>query len=154
MRTYLNPFRLTTSLLLLYFLGHTFGALVSTPHFGVESDAVMAAMKSVHFKADGSDCTWFGYYLGFGYDVSIFFLFSGVLTWFLGGMSLPDQRRWAPITWALFVSYAATIVLAVRYFFPTPIVFSSLITLLLGIQGIKLTRTPRTTPAGPERSAM
>jgi len=153
MRTYLNPFRLTSLLLVLYCLGHTFGALVSTPHFGLESDAVMAAMKSVHFKADGSDCTWFGYYLGFGFDVSIFFLFSAVLTWFLGGLSLPDQRRWAPITWALFVSYAATLVLAVRYFFPTPIVFSSLITLLLGIQGIKLTRTPRTTPAGP-RSAM
>jgi hypothetical protein len=76
--------------------------------------------------------------------VSIFFLFSAVLTWFLGGMSPSDQRRWAPITWALFASYAATIVLAVRYFFVTPIVFSSLITLLLGIQGVGLVRGPGT----------
>jgi hypothetical protein len=143
MRKYLNPFRLTTLLLLFYCLGHTFGALVSTPHFGAQSDAVMAAMKSTHFNAMGSECTWFGFYLGFGYDVSIFFLFSAVLTWFLGGMSPSNQRRWAPITWALFASYAATLVLAIRYFFAAPIIFSSLITLLLGIQGIKLTRAPR-----------
>lgn len=147
MSKYLNPYRLTTLLLLLYCAGHTLGALVSTPSFGVESDAVMAAMKSVHFKATGSDCSWFGFYMGFGYDVSIFFLFSAVLTWFLGGMSLPDQRRWAPITWALFVSYAATAVLAVQYFFAVAIVFSSLITVLLGIQGIMLARAPRTTPS-------
>jgi hypothetical protein len=144
MRRYLNPFRLTTMLLVPYCLGHTFGALVSTPHFGADSDAVMTAMKSVHFQANGSDCTWLGFYLGFGYNVSIFFLFSGALTWFLGGMSLSDQRRWAPITWALFVSYAVTVVLAVMYFFAAPIVFSSLIALLLGIQGIRLSRAPRT----------
>ena len=137
MSKYLNPFRLTTLLLLLFCLGHTLSALVSTPDFGAESDTVLAAMKSVHFKAISSDCSWFGFYLGFGYTVSIFFLFSAVLTWFLGGMSPSDQRRWAPITWALFASYAANTVLAVMYLFIVPIIFSSLITLLLGIQGIR-----------------
>ena len=142
---YLNPLRLTTLLLLLYCLGHTLSALVSTPPFGARSDAVAAAMRSVHFEVSGSACTWYGFYLGFGYEVSIFFLFSGVLTWFLGGMSPPDQRRWAPITWALFVSYAATIVLAVRYLFIVPIVFSSLITLLLGLHGATVARAGRVT---------
>lgn len=141
MRRLLNPFRVTSVLLLLYCLGHTLGALVSTPRFGAASDGVAAAMQSVHFTLDGSNCSWFGFYLGFGYDVSIFFLFSAVLTWFLGGMSPADQRRWSPITWALFASYAATLVLAVRYFFPVPIVLSSLITALLGIQSIRLART-------------
>jgi len=144
MTKYLNPLRLTTVLLVLYCLGHTLSALVSTPPFGAESDAVAATMKSVHFDVAGSACTWYGFYLGFGYEVSIFFLFSGLLTWFLGGMSLPDQRRWAPITWALFVSYAATIVLSVRYLFIVPIVFSSLITLLLGLHGVTVVRAPRT----------
>src|SRR6185503_5358643 len=113
---------------------------VSTPPFGPESDAAAATRKSVQFEFSGSTCTWYGFYLGFGYEVSIFFLFSGVLTWFLGGMSQPDQRRWAPITWALFVSYAATIVLSVRYLFIVPIVFSSLITLLLGLHGVTVVR--------------
>jgi len=42
------------------------------------------------------------------------------------------------------VSYAATIVLSVRYLFIVPIVFSSLITLLLGLHGVTVVRAPRT----------
>jgi hypothetical protein len=145
MKKYLNPLRVTTLLLVLYCLGHTVSALVSTPPFGVESDTVAGAMKSVRFDVSGSACTWYGFYLGFGYEVSAFFLFSAVLTWFLGGMSAPDQRRWAPITWALFVSYAVTIVLAVRYLFIVPIVFSSVITLLLGVHGVQVMRSTRKT---------
>jgi hypothetical protein len=73
---------------------------VSTPHFGSASDAVLSAMRSVHFLASGSECTWYGFYLGFGYQVSIFFLFSAFVTWFpwfLGGRSLPEQLAWAPV---------------------------------------------------------
>lgn len=138
MSKYLNPLRLTTLLLVLYCLGHTLSALVSTPPFGAASDAVAASMKAVHFDVSGSACSWYGFYLGFGYEVSIFFLFSGVLTWFMGGMSAAEQRRWSPILWALFLSYAGTIVLAVRYLFVVPIVFSSLITLLLGVQSVRI----------------
>ena len=67
-----------------------------------------------------------------------------MLTWFLGGMSPPDQRRWALITWALFASYAGVFVLALRYFFVVPIVFSALIALLLGIEGFRAMRGGRT----------
>jgi hypothetical protein len=140
MKKYVNPFRVTSLLLVLYCLGHTFGALVATPSFGDASDAVVHAMKTVHMQANGSDCTWWGFYLGFGYFDSIFFLFSAVLTWFLGGMSLADQRRWAPISWALCVSYVLAIVLSVRYFFLPPTVFSTAIALLLGIQSWRLSR--------------
>ena len=139
MKKYLNPFRLTTCLLLLYCFGHTSGALVSTPHFGSASDAVLSAMRSVHFQAGGSECTWYGFYLGFGYQVSIFFLFSAFVTWFLGGRSLREQRAWAPV-WALFVSWVASTFLALRWFFLPPAVFSSLITVLLGLQSIRLSR--------------
>ena len=146
MNRYLNPFRVTTLLLVLFFLGHTLGALAAAPQFGAASDAVVAPMRSVHFRVMGSDCTWFGFYLGNGYEASIFLLFSAVLTWFLGGLSRPDQRRWAPITWALFASYAATVVIAVRWLFPVPIVFSSLITILLGIECLRSLRAPLPRP--------
>src|SRR5262249_29868280 len=125
MNKYLNPFRLTTYLLILHFLGHTSGALLSTPHFGAESDVVVATMKSVHFRAQTSTCTWFGFYLGFGWLVSIFFLFSAVLTWFLGGLSTAEQRSWSVITWALFLSYALSAIIAWRYFFAAPFFFST-----------------------------
>jgi hypothetical protein len=129
---YLNALRTTTYLLILYTLGHTFGAVVSTPQFGPASDAVVSMMKSVHVTAQGADGTWYGYYRGFGVIVSVYFLFAAVLTWHLGGMTPRERRPFAPVTWALFVSYVATAVVTWVWFFPVPLVFSMAIAALLG----------------------
>jgi hypothetical protein len=134
---YFNPFRLATYLLILYCAGHTWGTILSTPHFGEASDAVAYAMKSVHFNVQGFECTWFGFYVGFGLLVSIFFLCSAAVTWFLGGLARSEQRGLAPITWALFLSYLASAVIAWAYFFVAPGVFSTLIAALLGFQCLK-----------------
>jgi hypothetical protein len=148
MKKYLNPLRLTTYLLLLFCFGHTKGALIATPSFGAESDAVAAAMRTVHFTAQNADCTWHGFYLGFGYFVSIFFLLSAAITWFLGGLEPRQLRAAAPICWALFIAYAGDTYLSWRWFFAAPLVFSTAITLLLGLQCLRLSRPVATaTPA-------
>jgi hypothetical protein len=129
---YFNPFRLASYLLVLYLAGHTFGAVLSTPRFGATSDAVVAQMKSVHLLAQGSDTTWYGFYEGFGWFVTIFFGFSASMTWFLGGMSRQQRRAIAPLTWTLLLAQVAGLVVAWIWFFAAPIVFSLLITVLLG----------------------
>lgn len=146
---YFNPFRLTTYLLVLYCAGHTWGALLSTPRFGTGSDVVFHAMKSVHFQAQGFERTWFGFYFGFGLLVSIFFLFSATMTWFMGGLVRCEQRALAPLTWALFLSYAASSVLAWTYFSPTPGIFSTLISALLGFEAFKTVRRPELVKRAP-----
>ena len=50
---YFNPLRIAAYVLVLYFLGHTWGALLSTPAFGAEGNAVLSAMKSVQFRLRG-----------------------------------------------------------------------------------------------------
>ena len=122
--------------------GHTANALLSTPSFGPDSDHVVAAMKSVHVSAEGSDCTWWGFYLGFGYFVSIFFVLSAVVTWVLGGLERRDQRRWSTFAWALFASYLASALVALRYLFIVPVVFSSVVAALLGLQCVLLRVKP------------
>ena len=129
---YFNAFRVTTYLLLLYTLGHTLGALVSTPRFGPASDDVVSMMKSVHVTAQGADCTWYGFYRGFGALVSVYFVFSAVLTWCLGGMTVRERCPFAPVVWALFASYVATAVITWVWFFPVPLLFSTAIALVLG----------------------
>jgi hypothetical protein len=86
-----NAYRLAAYTLILYALGHTLGAVVQTPQFGPESDAVVSAMKTVHVAAMGADCTWYGFYRGFGIFVSIFFVFSVVMAWHLGRMRAEDR---------------------------------------------------------------
>ena len=130
---YANPFRLASYLLVLFTLGHTLGAVVATPRLGADSDAVVAAMRSVHVVSQSADCTWYGFYRGFGATISLFFAFSAVLTWHLGGLSARDRRGLAPVMWALFAAYAANAVIAWLYFFPTPQIFATIVAVLLGI---------------------
>jgi hypothetical protein len=131
--TYFNEFRLAAYVLVLYTLGHTLGAVINTPQFGVGSDAVVTLMKSVRVVVQGAECTWYGFYRGFGAFVSIYFAFSVYVTWLLGGTSGEDRRCLLPIGWAMFASHACGAVVAVIYFFPVPIVLSILVTVLLGV---------------------
>ena len=65
--------------------------------------------------------------------MSVFFVLSVFIAWQLGGTSERDRRVALPIGWGLFASHVAGTVLAFVYFFPVPMVFSTLITLLLGL---------------------
>lgn len=138
---YLNPFRLASYLLLLFCLGHTRGGVLAIPSFGTAGDSVLAMMKSVHFRCMSSDCTWFGFYAGFGLFASIFLFLSAALTWYLGGLSPSARRALLPITWMLFLAQAAGAVLAWTYFFLAPQVFSTAIAGLLGFEAVRQTRS-------------
>jgi len=130
---YANPYRLASYLLVVFALGHTAGAVVTTPDFGPASAPVVSAMKSVHVPAQGFDVTWYGFFRGFGAFISVFFIFSIVVTWYLGGISPRQRGELWPITWAVFLSYTACSIIAWKYLFLTPIVFSTAIAVLLGI---------------------
>lgn len=130
---YFNVYRLAAYALVLYTLGHTLGAVVPTPAFGPESDAVVSMMKSVHVDAQGADCTWYGFYRGFGAFVSLFLAYSAFMAWYLGGKTVTERRAHAPLSWGLFLAFGASIVITAVWFFPAPQVFSTVVTLLLGI---------------------
>jgi hypothetical protein len=134
---YFNAFRIASYLLVFYALGHTLGAVTGTPHFGAESDAVIALMKSIHVRAQGADCSWWGFYRGFGAVISVQFVLAAVLTWHLGGMTAHERHRVAPVAWALLASSAAGAVIAWVYFFPAPIAFATAITLVLGVACVR-----------------
>jgi hypothetical protein len=137
MSRYFNAYRLAAYALVLYTLGHTFGAVVATPNFGAESMKVVDAMTNIHVRAQGSDCTWYGFYRGFGIFVSIFFMFSVAMTWHVGGKTLEERRAFLPVMWWLVACYAISIVTGWLYFFTMPILFSTLITLLLGVACVR-----------------
>jgi hypothetical protein len=134
MRKYLNAYRLSTYLLLVFCAGHTIGGLFTPRSYGPEADAVLASMKSVHFPFNGADSTWYGFHLGFGLIVSVYLLLCAFITWYLGGLDAVERRPCLPIAWALSLSLALTAALSFRYFFPAPGVFASLAAVLLAIQ--------------------
>lgn len=125
-------YRVAAILAFIFFLGHTFGAIVSEPHFGPAASAVRSSMQQVVFPCNGANCSWLGFYLGFGIIVSVFLLFVSFLLWFLG--SLPETIRvgMRPVTIALFGAFVALSIISKAYFFPMPVAFSVTISAVLG----------------------
>ena len=139
---YLDAHRLAAVLLLLFCAAHTFGGMSGRGSLG-PGDAVFAQMKSVHFVFNGSDCTFWGFWFGFGLVTSLFLLFSALVSWRLASVAPGDWHVVAPIAWALFASHIANAVLTFRYFFTGAAALASVIALLLGVGAVK--RWRRTT---------
>ncbi|HEY1892173.1 MAG TPA: hypothetical protein VGG63_17385 [Steroidobacteraceae bacterium] len=129
---YFNFYRLAAYALALFALGHTLGALINTPRLGPASDRVVDNMRSVEIIAQGARTSWYNFYLAFGYFDTVFFLFSMVVAWFLGGKPPRERRALLPIAWGLFASQVLGLLIAQRFLFPIPIIFCGVLVLLLG----------------------
>ncbi|HTQ97523.1 MAG TPA: hypothetical protein VMH89_12000 [Candidatus Acidoferrum sp.] len=120
-------FRIASILLVLFALGHTLGFRKIAPEWGV--DSLLASLRQVHFNAQGFDRTYYDFYEGFGFFVSVFLLFAALLAWQLGGLSKEVLARIPLITWSLAVCFFAITLLSWKYFFAIPVAFSALITI-------------------------
>ena len=92
---------------------------------------MIMAMRSIHFDVQGSNRTYWDFYVGFGLFVSVFLVFSAVLAWQLGGLPAATLALMRGTTWALVICFGAVAILSWRYFFIIPIVFSIAILLCL-----------------------
>jgi hypothetical protein len=122
-------YRIAAGILVLFFLGHTFGFRQTNPPFGV--DAVVAAMQSVHFDLQGSSRTYWDLYSGLGFSSSAYLLFFAVLAWQLGGLPAATLASMRVITWAFAVCFAAVTIVCVRYMFIIPAAFCAATTVCL-----------------------
>jgi hypothetical protein len=122
-------YRIASVLLFLFALGHSVGFRQHDPKWGVES--VLGLMQSVHFNVQGFNRTYWDIFVGAGFFVSVFLLFSAVLAWQLSGLPAETLARMRGTAWAFALCFVAVTILTVRYFFLAPIIFTAAITLCL-----------------------
>ena len=136
----ITAFRSASVLLFTFCLMHTGGGMLAQKSLGQASDTVFEAMKSVHFDFNGADCTWYGFWFGFGLTASIFLLLSALVAWEFE--RVPDELwpRLELISWGFVAAHVANTVLAWKYFFAGPGVFGILITLLLAVGTLRKSR--------------
>src|SRR5712671_6171532 len=120
-------YRIAAVLLALFEAGHTSGFPWSDPKWGVD----LGSMRSTHFYIMGFSRTYWDFYIGFGLFVSAFLLLAVVLAWQLGGLPPESLARMRGTAWTFALCFAAITVLACKYFFIIPIVFSIATTLCL-----------------------
>jgi hypothetical protein len=115
-------YRISSVLILLFAIGHTLGFRKTDPAWGV--DQTLSILKRTMFHIQGFDRTYYGFYVGSGYFVTVFLLFTAVVTWELG--RLPAATL-AQLPWL----YAGALVISLRYFFMVQVIFSAVILLCL-----------------------
>lgn len=98
-------------------------------------------MQTIHFSAQGSDRTYWDFFVGFGLFVSVFLLVAAFLTWQLGALSATSLDVVRRISWAPALCFVAVAILSWRYFFLVPLVFSAPIVLCL-VTAARLTPKP------------
>ncbi len=130
-------YRICAGLLLLATIGHTLGGMLGTarrgPMAGPEADRVFDAMKSVQFRWQGADTTWFKFWLGNGLCVSALFVPAIVALWVLGGLASIQRHALLPVAWAVFASIALVALLGFKYFGPRAGVGFSAIAILTAV---------------------
>jgi len=122
-------YRISSVLLLLFAAGHTLGFRQTDREWGV--DSLIGLMCSVRFDVQGFNRTYWDFYVGFGFFVSVFLVFAAVLAWQLGGLAPQILALMRGPAWALAICFAAVTILSWKYFFLAPILFAIAITACL-----------------------
>src|SRR5271170_17131 len=122
-------YRIAAVLLLLFAVGHTLGFRQSDPSWGV--DSLLGSMRSIHFEVQGFSRTYWDLFVAAGFCVGVFYFFSAILAWQLGGLPAETLARMRGVRWAFAVCFGAITVLSWRYLFILPIVFSLVIAVCL-----------------------
>jgi hypothetical protein len=122
-------YRISAVLILFFAVGHTLGFRQSDPAWGV--DTLLGSMRSIHFDVQGFSRTYWDLFLAAGFSVGVFYLFSAVLAWQLGGLPADILAGMRVTVWALALCFAAITVVSWKYLFILPIVFALVITVCL-----------------------
>jgi hypothetical protein len=115
-------YRIASILLLLFAAGHTLGFLQIDPDWG--ADSLVQSMKTLHFNANGSDRTYWDFFVGFGLFVTVLMVFAAIVAWQLGGLPSETLGQMRMIAWGFVVCVGVVSYLSWRYFFLVPVIFS------------------------------
>jgi len=121
--------RIAAVISLLFTVGHTLGGWTDWSPMG--DNDVLKAMKAVHFDTMGANRTYHDFFIGFGYSISVAMLLQTVLLWQLASIARSSTVSLRPLIGAFVLASVASAVLAWRFIFPIPALFSLALTACL-----------------------
>jgi hypothetical protein len=101
------------------------------PQWGI--DPVITGMKAISFQVLGMQRTYWDFFGGFGFFVSVLQLFAALVAWQLATLDPRVLARMGLIRWGFVVAFVGLSGLSWRYFFPVPLLFSLAIALCLAL---------------------
>jgi len=123
--------RIASVISLIFTAGHTMGGLRKWSPMG--DNAVLKAMTDVRFDTMGANRSYLDFFMGFGWSISVFMLMQTILLWQLASLARTDPARLRPMIAVIALATVASGVIAWRFIFPVPAVFSGVLALALAL---------------------
>src|SRR5215472_4679770 len=121
--------RIASIISLLFTIGHSMGGLKQWSPMG--GNPVLKSMTEVRFDTMGANRSYLDFFLGFGWSISVYMLMETMLLWQLASLAKTEPARLRPIIAVIALATVGTGVIAWRYIFPVPAMFSSALALAL-----------------------
>src|SRR5262245_28352826 len=114
---------------LLFTAGHTLRGLKKWSPMG--ENEVLRAMATVRFETMGANRSYFDFFMGFGWSISVAMLLQTVLLWQIASMDRTNSVQLRPMIAVFALATLASGMVAWRFIFPMPAVFSGVLLLTL-----------------------
>jgi len=137
-------YRIAAVLLVLFAAGHQVGFRRVDPAWNAA--AVVHAMQSARFAVQGYERTYWDFFSGFGFFVTVLLLFSAVLAWEFGRMPEETLRELGRARWAFALAYVTIAIITWLHFFLAPDLFATVIAIGLIAAAAAGKRTSRPLP--------
>jgi hypothetical protein len=124
------PLRIAAVISLVFAVGHTLGGLKGWSPLG-DTD-VLTAMRTFHFDVEGVNRSYYQFYRGFGFLLTVYLVLQAVLLWQLASLARANRLLAKPLVWSFFVSSFPIGALTWIFLFPTPVYFDAVLTTCLG----------------------
>jgi hypothetical protein len=102
--------------------GHIAGGLKKWSPMGTNS--VLQSMTTVRFETMGVSRSYLDFFMGFGWSIGVAMLLQAVLLWQLGSLVTNNGILFRPMIAAFALASLATGIIAWRFIFPVPALFS------------------------------
>lgn len=121
--------RIASVISLLFTAGHSLGGLKKWSPMG--DNDVLKAMTAVHFKTMGVNRSYLDFFMGFGWSLGVVMLMQAVLLWLMASLASTNVAQVRPMILVFALATLATAVIAWRFLFPVPALFSGVLLIAL-----------------------
>src|SRR5690349_3404635 len=97
-------YRIASILLILFAVGHTLGFRQVDPKWGIGS--LIQSMRSIHFNANGSERTYWDFFVGFGLFVTALMVLASLIAWQLGSLPAATLANMRISAWGFVLCFA------------------------------------------------
>lgn len=123
--------RVSSIISMLFALGHVLGGLKYWSPMG--DNPVLQAMRATRFDVMGAKRSYFDFYMGFGHSLSVAQVMLAILLWQLAALARANASGVRPMIAVIALAALAGGIVAWRFIFPLPAVFSLVLVASLAV---------------------